>query len=176
MPRWVSTALILLTHMCLANIDHKQAERRWDRDAQPETQQHDSSAPHGLKDSTAAALDIDRRVREEWKVLTTICPDRSYKSCDGVDRSTWSDASKTVVSPMQFKGLGEWSTFKIETFDSTGAKRTTGGDSWHFLLRDMKRGLRVPVRVFDDGDGTYTAAAHILLPGNYSLFGRLLYR
>ncbi len=128
------------------------------------------------RSKSAPLIDIDSRVRSQWKELTTICPQRSYKSCKGVDRRMWTDASKAKVSPLDFKGLGAWSTFKIETFDSKGKRRAKGGDSWFLLLRDFKQRLRLSVRIFDEGDGSYTAAVHLLHPGNFTLLGGLWYR
>ena len=63
----------------------------------------------------------------------------------------------------------------MTTFDKGGERRQKGGDSWYLLLRDYNQRLRVPIRIFDDGDGTYTGAVHFLFPGNYTLWGWLYY-
>lgn len=60
---------------------------------------------------------------------------------------------------------GRWLTFKIETFDQQGNRKTRGGDSWYVVLRDVHQKLMYSTRVFDDGDGTYTVAAIIHQPG-----------
>ena len=43
------------------------------------------------------------------------------------------------------------------------------------LLRDARQHLRVSTRVFDEGDGSYTAAAYFLQPGNYTVWAWLWY-
>lgn len=128
-----------------------------------------------LADDGPSEIDIDKRVRSQWRELTTACPRRNYSSCENADRSIWSDASKAKFSELSFKGIGKWSTFKMSTFSKIGGRRTRGGDSWFLLLRDYQQRLRVPVRIFDDSDGTYTGAVHFLHPGNYTLFGWLYY-
>ena len=63
----------------------------------------------------------------------------------------------------------------MTTFDKNGKRRKKGGDSWYLLLRDYQQRLRVPIRLFDDGNGTYTGGVHFLFPGNYTLWGWLYY-
>ena len=123
----------------------------------------------------STTIDINKRVQSQWRELSSICPSRAYRSCEGVNRGTWTDTQRTQFSPLTFNGLGAWSTFKMTTFDKGGARRQRGGDSWFLLLRDYQRRLRVPIRIFDDGDGTYTGAVHFLFPGNYTLWGWLYY-
>lgn len=60
---------------------------------------------------------------------------------------------------------GRWLTFKIETYDHQGKKKTQGGDSWFIVLRDLQQKISFSTRVFDEGDGTYTVAAVIHTPG-----------
>ena len=123
----------------------------------------------------SASLDVDKRIRSQWQELAAICPNRNFTLCENVTRSVWSDVQRTKISPLTFNGLGAWSTFKVSTFDKGGVRRTRGGDSWYLLLRDYQQRLRLPIRIFDDGDGTYTGAVHFLHPGNYTLFGWLYY-
>ena len=98
-------------------------------------------------------LDIDTRIRNHWKELVAICPNRNYTSCNGVDRSGWTDASRSQFEDFKFNGLGKWSTFKITTVDFRGKVKTKGGDSWYVVLRDRQQRLKVPTRIFDNGDG-----------------------
>ena len=123
----------------------------------------------------STSLDVDKRVRSQWQELAAICPNRNFASCENITRSVWSHQQWTKISPLTFNGLGAWSTFKVSTFDKAGTRRTRGGDSWYLLLRDYQQRLRLPIRIFDDGDGTYTGAVHFLHPGNYTLFGWLYY-
>ena len=123
----------------------------------------------------STSLDVDKRMRSQWQELAAICPNRNFTSCENITRSVWSDVQRTKISPLTFNGLGAWSTFKVSTFDKAGTRRTRGGDSWYLLLRDYQQRLRLPIRIFDDGDGTYTGAVHFLHPGNYTLFGWLYY-
>ena len=123
------------------------------------------------------AIDIDARTRSQWQeISTSICPSFNYTSCAGADRSTWTKAARTEVHEQHFVGLGAWSTFKLVTHDQVGKRKARGGDSWFVLLRERRRRLKVPTRVYDDGDGTYTVAAFLLQPGNYSLAAWLWYR
>ena len=123
------------------------------------------------------AIDIDARTRSQWQeISTSICPSFNYTSCAGADRSTWTKAARTEVHEQRFVGLGAWSTFKLVTHDQAGKRKARGGDSWFVLLRERRRRLKVPTRVYDDGDGTYTVAAFLLQPGNYSLAAWLWYR
>ncbi len=123
-----------------------------------------------------AEFDVDQRIRSQWKELTAICPQRDFVSCRSVDNATWTDVRHTRIGKLAFKGLGTYSTFKIETFDTRGRRRTRGGDSWYLLLRDYQQRLRLSVRIFDEGDGTYTGVVHFLHAGNYTLWGWLWYR
>ena len=97
--------------------------------------------------------DIDARITSHWQEVTAICPDLAYRSCEGVDRSLWTDVYQTQVVDFNFYGLGQWSTFKLVTFDHHRRRRDRGGDSWHVLLRDRRQELKVPARVFDEGNG-----------------------
>ena len=123
----------------------------------------------------STSLDVDKRMRSQWQELAAICPNRNFTSCENITRSVWSDVQRTKISPLTFNGLGAWSTFKVSTFDKGGERRARGGDSWFLLLRDYQQRLRLPIRIFDDGNGTYTGAVHFLHPGNYTLFGWLYY-
>lgn len=75
-----------------------------------------------------------------------ICPNRTYSSCDGIDRSRWTEAGETQFSPLEFRGLGKWSTFKMTTYDQHGDRRLRGGDSWFLFLRDKHQKLKVWTR------------------------------
>lgn len=101
----------------------------------------------------ANTRDIDARITSHWQEVTAICPDLAYRSCEGVDRSLWTDVHQTQVVDFNFYGLGQWSTFKLVTFDHHRRRRDRGGDSWHVLLRDRRQELKVPARVFDEGNG-----------------------
>ncbi len=125
---------------------------------------------------TSTTLDVDARTRGYWRELTqTICPQRKYTSCNGMDRSQWTDASRSQFTRFDFQGLGAWSTFRIITYDFHGRRRARGGDSWYVVLLDRRRGVKVPARVFDEGDGTYTGAAFFLRPGSYAVVAWLWY-
>lgn len=45
----------------------------------------------------------------------------------------------------------------------------------YIVLRDRKQRLKLPARVFDDGDGSYTVAAYFLQPGEFTVLGWLWY-
>ncbi len=47
-----------------------------------------------LPSGSDASFDVDKRTRDQWKELVEICPMRNYTSCDGMERSTWTDVSK----------------------------------------------------------------------------------
>lgn len=139
---------------------------------------HQQARHHALGwDHTHHPLDqdMDKRVRSQWMVLTTACPRRNFSSCESIDRSGWTDGPMSSFSKLSFKGLGQWSTFTMSTYAKNGAKKTAGGDSWFLLLRDYNQRLRLPIRIFDNNDGTYTGAVHFLHPGNYTLVGWLYY-
>ncbi|KAG1673147.1 hypothetical protein FOA52_015258 [Chlamydomonas sp. UWO 241] len=125
--------------------------------------------------TAAEAIDVDSRTRSEWRALETICPNRNYTSCKAVDKAVWSVAEKTQVAPLNFTGLNSWSSFNMTTHDAGGARRTRGGDSWYVVLRDRQHRVKVPTRVFDDGDGSYTVVAYFMMPGEYALVGMLWY-
>jgi hypothetical protein len=124
----------------------------------------------------ASSIDVDDRIRRQWLDLSkSICPNRTYRSCvEPLDRSlSWTDAKLTQVADQNFHGLGAWSTVKLVTHSISGSRKGLGGDSWFILLRDRRQRIKVPTRVFDEGDGSYTVAAFILLPGNYTLSAQL---
>uniref|UniRef100_A0A7R9V048 NXPE family member 3-like n=1 Tax=Chlamydomonas euryale TaxID=1486919 RepID=A0A7R9V048_9CHLO len=121
------------------------------------------------------SFDVDVRSRSQWRQLETFCPSRNYTSCERVDKNLWSIAEATHVSPLEFNGLGTWSTFKLTTFDGRGQQRTRGGDSWYIILRDRQQRLKLPTRVFDEGDGTYTVAVFFFVPGDFTVLGILYY-
>ena len=135
-------------------------------------QPHQTARRHALAPSDP---EIDRRVRSQWKELAAACPSRNFSSCETADRNGWTDGPMTMVSELSFKGLGKWSTFTMNTYARNGAKKTRGGDSWFLLLRNYQQRVRVPIRIFDNTDGTYTGAVYFLHPGNYTLFGWLYY-
>eukprot|EP00955_Chlamydomonas_euryale_P041865 352149-Chlamydomonas_euryale.AAC.4 len=93
--------------------------------------------------------------------------------CISYVQNLWSIAEATHVSPLEFNGLGTWSTFKLTTFDGRGQQRTRGGDSWYIILRDRQQRLKLPTRVFDEGDGTYTVAVFFFVPGDFTVLGIL---
>ena len=124
--------------------------------------------------SSWTSLDLDERTRGYWRHLTGICPNRNYSSCHVITiRSTWTHAARSQFSNLTFRGLGNWSTLALKTYDHQGNAKRTGGDSWFLLFQDS--GRRVPTRVFDEGDGTYTVVANFLFPGFYHLTGWLYY-
>ena len=118
---------------------------------------------------------IDTRLGSFWSQIERICPSRNYTSCKSVDRSSWTNAGKTIISDLDFKGLGQWSSFKLTTYNGGGVRKSKGGDHWHIMLRDEEQMVKVPTRVFDEGDGTYTAMVYLLLPGNFKIWAWLWY-
>ena len=132
---------------------------------------------HGTASASTSAQQqhMDDRTRGYWKELTRICPNRNFTSCHGIDRSSWTHAARTTFSPLTSNGLGQWSSITLQTYDHNGNKKTKGGDSWFLLLRDYHQRHRLPTRVFDEGNGSYTVWAYFLFPGNYSIAGWLWY-
>lgn len=128
-----------------------------------------------LHPAAGRGLDVNQRVRSQWRELQAICPSRTFISCKDVDRSTWTAADKTTVHNIAFNGIGVWSSFQIQTYDSTGKAQTSGGDSWVVVLRDPIQRISYATRVFDEADGTYTVALVFLRPGNYTAIARLYY-
>lgn len=63
----------------------------------------------------------------------------------------------------------------MTTFTAAGLPKGTGGDSWEVVLHDPGQCLRVPTRVFDLGNGTYTVAFLSHFPGTFTMVGRLGY-
>lgn len=133
--------------------------------------------PHPAKKGPRQSYDVDSRTSGYWRELTEICrdADRVWRSCRDVDRSGWTDGAKSTFTPLEFAGLGAWSTFKIISHTSNGAVKTKGGDSWVMLLLEEEQALRVPTRIFDNGDGTYTVAVWFHLPGRYKIHAWLYY-
>ncbi|KAG1660026.1 hypothetical protein FOA52_005606 [Chlamydomonas sp. UWO 241] len=132
-------------------------------------------APLGVSASPTGPPGIDARVRGEWERLLGICPDQQYTSCNGIDRSQWTKADATQVEAVAFGGVGAWTTFKLVTYDTRGARKTRGGDSWVVVIRDVSQKLKAAARVFDDGDGSYTVYAVLHGPGVYTLHAWLWY-
>lgn len=116
---------------------------------------------------------ISKRITGQWSEMLRICSNRTYVSCSGADRSRWTDAAKTAISDVQLGPLGDFSTFKLTTYDGKGAARTAGGDSWFISVREMRQKVRLSARVFDEGDGKYTVAVVLPRPGTYTVFACL---
>ena len=68
-----------------------------------------------------------------------------------------------------------WHTLRLVSATPSGQRKSVGGDTWAAVLRDDAAQRRLPVRVFDDGDGGYTLAFVALAPGTYWLTLRLYY-
>lgn len=64
---------------------------------------------------------------------------------------------------------------RLATATAGGQRKARGGDSLWGVLHDASTQRRLPVRAFDEGDGTYSLAFVALAPGNYSLVLRLFY-
>ena len=52
--------------------------------------------------------------------------------------------------------LGQWMQFTIEAFDETGSQQPDGGDTFLVCIRCTSQGTRIPAKIQDNGDGTYT--------------------
>ena len=87
-------------------------------------------------------FNVDARMRVQWQEITAMCNWRNYSSCRSVDRSTWTEASKSEISGLDFAGLGAWSTFKITSRDKQGRLKTKGGDTWAITLREDTHKLK----------------------------------
>ena len=87
-------------------------------------------------------FDMDTRTRTQWQRLIAICNKRNYTSCKDIDKTRWTDATKSVISELSFAGLGAWSTFKISSLTAQGMKKSTGGDTWFITLRDEEQRLK----------------------------------
>lgn len=90
-------------------------------------------------------------------------------------RETWTEASLTRVHAPSPVPAGAWSTVQLTTFAASGRPKTTGGDAWDVVLHDAEQCLRVPSRVLDLGNGSYSVAFLPHFPGNYTLVMRLAY-
>lgn len=45
--------------------------------------------------AVASSKDIDTRIRNDWRQLIEVCPNRIYRSCGAVDKANWTDAKRT---------------------------------------------------------------------------------
>lgn len=45
--------------------------------------------------AVASSKDIETRIRNDWRQLIEICPNRIYRSCGAVDKANWTDAKRT---------------------------------------------------------------------------------
>ena len=52
--------------------------------------------------------------------------------------------------------IGEQTSFTIEAFDETGSQQPNGGDTFLVAIRCTRQGTRIPNKIFDNGNGTYT--------------------
>ena len=103
-----------------------------------------NASPSGSSAEEADGLgfDVDTRTRTQWKKLMGICNRRNYTSCRDIEKTSWTDASKSVISELRFAGLGAWSTFGIATYTAQGTAKSRGGDSWFVTLRDEEQRLK----------------------------------
>lgn len=123
------------------------------------------------------AMDYETRVVTQWRTLSQMCSDRAYRSCNGMDKSNWTDVKPSKLSNrgISYTGLGKVYTWELRTFTATGQARTRGGDSWFVILRDREMRLKLPVRVIDQADGTYLLTVMLTAPGQYMLHAMLWY-
>ena len=121
--------------------------------------------------SLALCMDYESRLVGQWHQLTQTCPDRSYISCESIDRSKWTHVKSTRLKSISsgYSGLGKLYEWQLETYTESGQKRTGGGDSWFVIMRDREQKLKLPVRVIDQGDGTYSLIAALSAPGHYHI-------
>lgn len=119
---------------------------------------------------------VEGRIHHYWWELRWICPNRTYRP-----RQEYPPEQRTSVAHVRveavapFRGLGHWHRLRMITANATGQRKEAGGDLWVATLQDHSAQQKLPVRVFDDGDGTYSLVFVALAPGNYSLSLRLYY-
>lgn len=115
--------------------------------------------------AAANRTDVEARILTQFEELEHICPWRSYISCHGMDRMNWTVAAATRTCCHTSPGLGQWNTFRLQTYRGDRQRLFAGGDVWNVKLTEKQTGVAVTTRVFDDGDGTYTVAFVPLYPG-----------
>lgn len=101
---------------------------------------------------------VEQRIAAQFDQLSAICPSLAFKSCKGADRTNWTDAGRTRPCCYLLGAPGRWSFLKLQTFTGSGRQLVQGGDSWVVELRHNESGVRLPSRVFDEGDGSYLVA------------------
>lgn len=69
---------------------------------------------------------VERRLAVHLEELRAICPDWRYTSCQGRDKSNWSDAGATQAC-CHAAAAGQWSYFKLRTFNASGTAIAEGG-------------------------------------------------
>lgn len=131
-------------------------------------------APLGVGAPAAAnRTDVEARILTQFEELERICPWRSYISCHGMDRMNWTVAAATRTCCHTSPGLGQWNTFRLQTYRGDRQQLFAGGDVWNVKLTEKQTGVAVTTRVFDDGDGSYTVAFVPLYPGGCGAGGRV---
>ena len=124
-----------------------------------------------------SSLDYESSIVNQWRTISQMCSDRSYKSCNNIDKSKWTDAKSSRLSNMgiSYTGVGKAYAWELQTFTAAGDERKKGGDSWFVILRDKEQRLKLPVRVIDRGDGTYSLHVVLSAPGKFHLHAMLWY-
>ena len=73
----------------------------------------------------------------------------------------------TQIPIKEIRDSGEYSTFKIKTFDKTGRPKTFGGDSFRVFVNGTAGSLE-PI-IYDLNNGEYEVAFLVLDPGVYTV-------
>ena len=120
-------------------------------------------------------FDVEARIPRYWMEQTAICANLTFVPCVADNPRDTTASLTRQLAPVRPRGMGVWNTLRFETFTADGRRKHVGGDDWVVQLADRHKRRALAARVFDEGDGTYSAAFIPLAPGNYTITATLHY-
>ena len=135
-----------------------------------------SAAEVAILEAQASAAAVETHQAAEEAATKAADSDAALAHGQNANRSSATEARWCRLSGEGLRKalIGEPTEFTIEAFDETGSQQPDGGDTFLVCIRCTRQGTRVPAKIFDNGDGTYTVRYRPMTWGTCSVGVSLL--
>ena len=124
----------------------------------------DESYNSDTRDHFEIQMCRERKHRINWQEILSPCKG-SLKFSSSIYSKMRTKADSSQIINKDIRSTGEYSSFRIKTFDYTNMPKIYGGDTWRVYIKGESF---IEPYVYDLNNGEYDVSFLLLEPGNYT--------